>query len=46
MILFLVAAAAAAAAPARLPPGPIDFSAQDMRFELKDRRILYLATCT
>jgi lipopolysaccharide transport protein LptA len=34
--------AAAAAAPATLPPGPIDFSAQDMRFELKDRRILYL----
>ncbi|HEX4381692.1 MAG TPA: LptA/OstA family protein [Myxococcales bacterium] len=40
MIALLLAATAAA--PAGLPPGPIEFSAQDMRFELKDRRVLYL----
>ena len=34
--------AAASAATGGLPPGPIDFSAQEMRFEIKDRRVLYL----
>jgi lipopolysaccharide transport protein LptA len=38
----IVALLLAAGVPAGLPPGPIDFSAQDMRFELKDRRVLYL----
>jgi lipopolysaccharide transport protein LptA len=31
-----------AAAPSGLPPGPVDFSAREMRFEAKDRRVLYL----
>jgi lipopolysaccharide transport protein LptA len=42
MISLLSAALAAAAVPRGLPPGPIEFSAQDMRFEMKDKRVLYL----
>ncbi|HEY2029423.1 MAG TPA: LptA/OstA family protein [Myxococcales bacterium] len=38
----LTVAILAAAAPAGLPPGPVDFSAREMRFEAKDRRVLYL----
>ena len=31
-----------AAATAGLPPGPVEFSAQEMRFELKEGRVLFL----
>jgi lipopolysaccharide transport protein LptA len=41
-MISVLAALVAAAAPATLPPGPVDFSAQDMRFEMKDRRVLFL----
>jgi lipopolysaccharide transport protein LptA len=41
-MISVLAALVAAATPATLPPGPVDFSAQDMRFEMKDRRVLFL----
>jgi lipopolysaccharide transport protein LptA len=41
-MISVLAALVAAVAPASLPPGPVDFSAQDMRFEMKDRRVLFL----
>jgi len=41
-MISLVAVLLAAATPTGLPPGPVDFSAQQMRFEAKDRRVLYL----
>lgn len=40
--MIALAALLAASAPAGLPPGPVDFSAREMRFEAKDRRVLYL----
>ena len=39
MALLFAVAAASSSAPAALPPGPLDFKAQEMRIEPKDHRV-------